>query len=120
VLRQIKLFKLFLWFILGLALPRVLYAQVAVMNAGGGTSVGTVASNLSSASTVFNGVLSAMFYIIGIALVTASIIKYRDYKQNASQTPVSKPIFLFLAGIILGFFPLIINHIDMAAAPYRV
>jgi RsiW-degrading membrane proteinase PrsW (M82 family) len=89
-------------------LPGAVWAQSA--------SLGTVASHLTDATDVFTGVFSAMFYVIGIAMVAASVMRYRDYRQNPLQTPISRVVFLLLAGLIIGFFPLMINYISASIA----
>jgi RsiW-degrading membrane proteinase PrsW (M82 family) len=91
--------------------PFSVWAQVAVKGNDSSPSVGAVAGNLTGATDIFNGVFSAIFYVIGITLVVASIMRYRDHRQNPSQTPISKVIFLFLAGLAIGLFPLIVNYL---------
>lgn len=86
-------------------------AQVGVSHRGS-ASLGTVASNLTGATDVFTGIFSGIFYVIGIALVVASIMRYRDYRQNPVQTPLGRVILYLLAGLIIGFFPLIVNYIS--------
>ena len=90
-------------------------AQVSVGH-GGGETFGTVATNLTGATDVFSGVFSAMFYVIGIAMVVASIMRYRDHRQNPVQMPIGRVIFLLIAGLIVGFFPFIVNYINASIA----
>jgi len=75
------------------------------------SDVGTAADNLTESSYVFSGVLSVMFNVIGIALFTAGIMRYFDFRRNSSQTPLYKPVILILAGIVVGFFPYIIEFL---------
>ncbi len=91
------------------------WAQVTVSHRNN-ADLGTVASGLTGATDVFTGIFSAIFYVIGIAMVTASIMRYRDYRQNPLQTPISRVIFLLMAGIIIGLFPFIINYINASIA----
>jgi RsiW-degrading membrane proteinase PrsW (M82 family) len=99
------------WVLTALVSSVVGAQSVANPGGGGGVSVGTVASNLTGASDVFTGVFSAVFYVIGIALVVASVIRYREYRQNSAKTPISRVLFFLIAGIVIGFFPIAVNFI---------
>jgi RsiW-degrading membrane proteinase PrsW (M82 family) len=93
--------------------PSCVFSQQVSVNAGaggGGSNVGTVASNLTDASDIFSGVFSSIFYVIGIAFVVGSIMRYSEHRKNPSQTPISRVIFLLLAGLAIGFFPVMIEY----------
>ncbi len=109
MLLKFKKYSSWLWF-LTILITGPAWAQ------GGSANLGTVASNLTNATDVFTGIFSAIFYVIGIGMVTASIMRYRDYRQNPVQTPIGRVIFLLLAGIVVGFFPLMINYISASMA----
>lgn len=79
-------------------------------------NLGTVASNLTDATDVFTGIFSAVFYVIGVAMFVAGIMRYRDYRQNPTQTPIGRVIFSLAAGLIIGFFPLMVNYISASIA----
>jgi len=93
--------------------------QVAV-TASSTKTVGGVAANITQASSFFTSVLYAAFYIIGISLVVASIMRYRDHRMNPSQTPISKVIFMLLAGLFLGFFPLMVKFVQGHTGQYGI
>jgi hypothetical protein len=95
------------------------YAQSVVVG-GAAPSAGDVASNMTSATDMFGGLLGSACYVIGIALVTASIMQYREYKLNPSQTPISRPILLLVCGLIIGFLPVMGNFLTVQFAPYNV
>ena len=65
-----------------------------------------VAGNLTQITSVFTGVFSGVFYIIGIMLFMAGVLQYREFRNNPSQTPLSRVIVLLISGILVGFFPL--------------
>jgi amino acid transporter len=98
--------------------PVLARAQVAVGSTA--PSVGDVASNLTVASGLFAGMLGSIFYIVGVALVTASIMQYREYKRNPAQTPISRPIILFICGLVLGLMPVAAQYLNNTFAPYSV
>jgi amino acid transporter len=98
--------------------PVLTRAQVEVRSAA--PSAGDVASNLTVASGFFAGMLGSIFYIVGIALVTASIMQYREYKRNPSQTPISRPIILFVCGLVLGLMPVAAQYLNNIFVPYSV
>lgn len=109
--------------IIGLILSATAYAQnvaVSSSHGGGSPSLGGVAGNLNQATDLFGSVLENMFYVIGIGLVTASIMQYREFRNNPSQTPLRRPIILFLCGLAVGFFPVMMNYIGNASAGYNV
>ncbi len=87
---------------------------------GGSSSVGTVATNLNVATTAFSSILDDFFYIIGIALICIAVIKYNDYRNNPSQTPLRNPVFFLILGLIIATFPLILKYLAMIVSPYNV
>lgn len=119
MLVKFKKFSSWFWasiFLISLISGSAWAQAVAGHGSGGGATLGTVASGLTEATDVFTGIFKAMFYVIGIAMVAASIMRYRDYRQNPVQTPIGRVIFLLLAGLIVGFFPWIVNHINAVMA----
>jgi hypothetical protein len=78
---------------------------VASPAAKSGTNLGTVADNLSQTSDLFKAVLDAVFYVIGFVFVFGSLIRYHEHRKNPSQTPISRVVFLLIAGLVIGFFP---------------
>lgn len=89
------------------------FAQVFISSNNTLTSdtVADVANNLGNMNTIFNEVFTNVFYVIGIAFVTASLIRYREHRINPSQTPISRVLFLLLCGLAMGFCPWIIQFI---------
>ncbi len=71
--------------------------------------LGQVAGNASSATDVMTNVLSDIFYVIGIGFVVASFVQYREHRDNPQQTPLMRCIVLFIIGLIIGLFPLMVK-----------
>lgn len=108
-----------------LLLPRVLWADVPVtVNSSGlpsnSQTVGGIANNLTTMSDFFSTLLNNIFYIIGVALLTASIIKYREFRNNPSQTPLSRPILFFICGLILASVPFMLHYLSARGVAYTV
>lgn len=89
-------------------------AGQAFVSGGGARSkadLGMVADNLTNTSDVFKSVLNAVFYSIGVVFVFGGIIRYFEHRKNPSQTPISKVVFLLLAGLAIGFFPFVASQL---------
>lgn len=94
---------------------------IAVAGAGGGSpSLGGVADNLNVATNAFTGLFTAIFYIIGVMLVTAAVIKYRDHRMNQQETPLTRVLVLLFSGLVIGFAPWMINHFGQQVSQYNV
>jgi Na+/serine symporter len=92
----------------------------AIVGAGGSTSLGTVADNLSGATGIFTNIFTDIFYIIGVLLITAAIIKYRDHRMNEQETPISRVIILLLAGLAIAFAPWMVEHFEQHISQYNI
>ena len=51
----------------------------------------------------------AIAYVAGIALVIVGIFKLKQHRDNPQQVPMSTPITIIAVGVLLIFFPSIIN-----------
>lgn len=59
---------------------------------------------------VFAGVgsmFSGICMVVGIGLIFASFIQYRQHRMNKLLVPISKPIFLLILGIFLACIPIL-------------
>ena len=65
----------------------------------------TFTRDLNDATGTFNSLLTKVFYLVGITLCVASIVQYREYRQNPMQTPLRRVLFFLLAGLIIIALP---------------
>lgn len=91
-----KLLKL-----IGLSFSNALCAQPSV------GSLEDVSRNLMEPLTVFTGTTYNIILVIGIAFLGGALIQYKNYRDNPSQTPINRSIFLLIFGLILIAVPLI-------------
>lgn len=68
---------------------------------GQATSLGQASLNAIEPIGIFTGVLYDLCYILGTAFVLGSFIRYKEHRNNPSQTPISRPIMLCIFGLIL-------------------
>jgi hypothetical protein len=61
-----------------------------------------------------------MSLAIGIALLFGSIIQYKNYRNNPSQVPLSRPITLLIFGVILIVLPILTKFSESALLVSRV
>lgn len=71
--------------------------------------LGQVAGNATTATDLMTSVLCDIFYVIGIAFVVASVVKFREHRDNPSQTPLMRPVMFLIIGLLIGVFPFIIQ-----------
>lgn len=71
------------------------------------TSLGGATSNVMEPLGVFTHALYNICYILGVGFLLGSIIRFKEYRENPSQTPISKPIAIFLFGLVFLGIPLI-------------
>lgn len=91
---------------------RIPVSQLIVTAGSGAPSLGDVADNLNGATGFFTNVFTDIFYMVGVLLVTAAVIKYRDHRMNQQETPISRVLVLLIAGLVIGFAPLMIKYVQ--------
>lgn len=97
-----KLIQRFWQYIIGLT---AVYSIPAFSQVG----LGDVAGNATGATDILSSVLSDIFLVIGIAFVVASVVQFREHRDNPQQTPLIRPIMLLIIGLIIGSFPLFVK-----------
>lgn len=66
---------------------------------------GRVSQNLMGMFGGIGSMFSGICLVIGIGLIFASFIQYRQHRLNKLLVPISKPIFLLILGIFLACIP---------------
>ncbi len=74
---------------------------------GQATSLGQASINAIEPISIFTTVLYDLCYILGTAFVLGSIIRYKEHRNNPSQTPISRVIMLLIFGLILLVIPVL-------------
>lgn len=87
--------------VLALASFAVGTVALAAPASGIGGVAGQVSSNLENIARLITG----LSYVIGMALVVASLIKFKAHKDNPTQIPIGTPIALLFVGAALIFVP---------------
>lgn len=70
-------------------------------------SLGEAAVNALAPVGVFTTALYNICYILGTLFVLGSLIRFKEYRENPSQTPISRALVVFLFGLILFAVPFI-------------
>ncbi len=68
---------------------------------------GSVTNNLLGIFSNIGSMFSGICLVVGIGLIFASFIQYRQHRMNKLLVPISKPIFLFILGVFLACVPLL-------------
>ncbi len=71
---------------------------------------GQVTTNVMGIFGSVGSIFSGVCVVVGIGLVFASFIQYRQHRVNKLLVPISKPIFLLILGIFLVCIPLLGQH----------
>ena len=74
-----------------------------------GTDLSTISNNITSTFESLGKLITAVAYISGMCMVIAGIFKFKQHKDNPQQIPMGTPITILGVGILLIFFPSIIN-----------
>ena len=67
-------------------------------------------NNLMGVFSTVGSMFSGICLVVGIGLIFASFIQYRQHRANKLLVPISKPIFLLILGIFLACIPLLGQH----------
>lgn len=68
---------------------------------------GVVGKNLMGIFADIGSMFSGICLVVGIGLIFASFIQYRQHRMNKLLVPISKPIFLLILGIFLACIPIL-------------
>jgi len=85
--------------ILTLFLPSLAYAA--------GPTLGDVAGRLTGVASGVYLLLYKIFYVVGIAMLVGSLIRFKEHRDNPQQVPFSQPITLLLLGLGVIAIPVI-------------
>lgn len=70
------------------------------VNSSSGTSLGAAADSLMTPVAIMTKLSLLACYIIGIALILASVAQYKIHRQSPKLVPLTTPITLLLLGLI--------------------
>lgn len=99
-MRSLKVFTVFAAVLLG------------AISTAYGQEGGHVSANLMSLFTGVNSVFSGVCLVIGVGLIFASFIQYRHHRMNKLLVPISKPIFMFILGVVLVGVPILGHYTE--------
>lgn len=68
---------------------------------------GQVSKSLMGIFGEIGSMFSGICLVVGIGLIFASFIQYRQHRANKLLVPISKPIFLLVLGIFLACVPIL-------------
>lgn len=85
---------------LGTSLVSLLWVDAALAE-----SLGTMASTLTATFGSVGKAVTALSYIAGLGFAIASILQFKQHKENPSQTPIGKPVSQILIAAGLLFLP---------------
>jgi intracellular multiplication protein IcmD len=72
-----------------------------------GTSLGETAGNILTPIGVFTNVIYNVCYIVGVAFALGAVIRFKEYRENPSQTPISRPIAMLIFGFVIFAIPFV-------------
>jgi Ca2+/H+ antiporter len=83
-------------------------------------SLGDLSDKLLLPMSLLTSALYNMSLAIGIALLFGALIQYKNYRNNPSQVPLSRPITLLVFGVILVVLPILTKFSESAILVSRV
>lgn len=83
-------------------------------------SLGDLSDKLLLPMSLLTSALYNMSLVIGIALLFGALIQYKNYRNNPSQVPLSRPITLLIFGVILVVLPILTKYSESAILVSRV
>lgn len=69
--------------------------------------IGGVAENLMLSVNVLGDFFSSAAMVIGICFLFASLVKYKQHRDNPLFVPISTVVVLFILGLLLVLLPLL-------------
>lgn len=87
---------------LGMGIPLVAMADSTA-------TLGTMASNISATLASVGRLITGASYIAGLAFAIGAIMKFKQHKDNPTQTPIGAPIGLLVVAAALLFMPSVMH-----------
>lgn len=76
-------------------------------------SIGTLAENITQSFESITKLLTAGAYVGGITFFIVAIFQFKQYKENPSQVPLSKPMMILAMSSALIFLPEFVNSVSV-------
>lgn len=73
------------------------------------TDLGSVADSITGSFTSLASLVTAASYVAGTAFAAASILKFKQHKDNPTQIPIGTPIALEAVAAALLFLPTVLE-----------
>lgn len=73
------------------------------------TSLGQIASNITTSFKAIGQLILATAYLAGLAFFVAAIFKFKQHKDNPTQIPLGTPLALLGISAALVFLPMFIG-----------
>lgn len=83
-------------------------------------SLGGLSDRVLLPMSLLTSALYNMSLAIGIALLFGALIQYKNYRNNPSQVPLSRPVTLLVFGVILVVLPILTKFSESAILVSRV
>ena len=77
--------------------------------AGNGTTLATLAQNVTKTYSSFVYLITGGAYVVGFALAMVGILKLKAHKDNPTQIPISTGFALLFVGSALVFLPTLLG-----------
>ncbi len=69
------------------------------------SGIGSIATNVTGNLTAIAKLITALAYVMGMAMAVAAVVKFKAHKDNPTQVPIGTPIALLFVAAALIFIP---------------
>jgi intracellular multiplication protein IcmD len=75
-------------------------------------SLGDLAANVTHSFEAITKLITAGAYVGGITFFVVAIFQFKQYKENPTQVPLSKPMMILFMSSALIFLPEFVNSVN--------
>lgn len=90
------------------------------MSTSTGTTLGSIASSVTSSFTNLTKLITAGSYLAGLGFSVGAIMKFKEHKDNPTQVPIGTPIALDVLAAVLLYLPSILDSTAAASVENAV
>ena len=76
----------------------------------GATSIGSLSERIMAPATGLERATELLCIVLGVGMLTGSLLQYRRHRQNPSEVRLSGPVLLLILGLILVIFPYLARY----------
>lgn len=83
----------------------LVFLHVSTLAEESPTGIGAMANQINSSMTAIAELIGSVSYVAGLAFLMGALLKFKQHRDNPTQTPIGTPFTYFGISVCLVFLP---------------